>query len=532
MTAFLALALSAVGPTTTMPITGLAPAREVPNLCTYHYRVSTPSAECQTLCDQGLAYHASYVWMEAARSFETALTHDPECAMAWLGLHKALDKWGKTSIPKSNPLLAVVGGMGQPVLPSRYTKSPKDYALEMAKSLLPKASHREGLLITSKLQERGMWPNTPAADRKKNATATLDELLTLYDDDEEGWFARGQIADAPIPFYKALLRINPLHPAANHELVHLFERAKRPALGWPHAEKYMESSPGLPHAMHMQAHLAMRIGKWSHTTDWSSKAIELQKAYHAMYGVKPGDDHQFSHHLETLTRSMVHDGRFAEAAAIRKDAMGYKYHYRPEWIRMAILQADWKDAESLIDAMRKSDKSGAAYYSALVALAQGDLAKVKADLDVLKPSKPSRRGGKKREARQWEIEGRLLCATGEGDAGLKLLKQAVDKTKDDYEHHAWGNGASLMEAWGEAALDCGNLVVAEEAFQEALAHDSGSVKGALGLWALCEKQGRGEAADRYLKLAHKCWSRAESRDFERMKGGLARPRERLDAADQ
>ena len=56
--------------------------------------------------------------------------------------------------------------------------------------------------------------------------------------------------------------MNPLHPGANHELVHYFENIKRPALGWPHAENYIKSSPGIPHAYHMQAHLGTRIGKW------------------------------------------------------------------------------------------------------------------------------------------------------------------------------------------------------------------------------------------------------------------------------
>src|SRR5437870_1687706 len=78
-----------------LAITKLAPAKVLPNLCVYKYRVSTSSAECQALVDQGLAFYYSYVWMEAARSFETATKHDPNCAMAWLGLSRALETWGR-----------------------------------------------------------------------------------------------------------------------------------------------------------------------------------------------------------------------------------------------------------------------------------------------------------------------------------------------------------------------------------------------------------------------------------------------------
>ncbi|CAN5261084.1 hypothetical protein BH11PLA2_BH11PLA2_11490 [soil metagenome] len=523
--ALLLVAALGTSPEGKLPITGLGAARIESPQCVYQYRVSTPSADCQRYCDQALGCYYSYIWMEAARNFETALYYDPNCAFAWLGLHKALEKWGKTAIPKPEPLLALIGPAFKEKLPSKYTKAPKDYALDMAKSLLKKASHREALLITAKLQEKGMWPDTKEDERKKKATATLDELLTLYEDDEEGWFARAQIAEGTnggTPFYKALLRINPLHPGANHELVHFFETIKRPALGWQYAENYIKSSPGLPHAFHMQSHLATRIGKWQNTSDWSLKAVELEKAYHKSMSVSPGDDHQFQHHLETLTRSLVHDGRFAEAKAIKKDAQGYKYNFRPEWIRMALAEADYTEAAKLIDDLRKNDKNGAAYFAALMALAKNEPTRVQAELDVLRQSKPGRKDEKKSEARVWEIQGRLMCCTGEGEAGLKLLQKAVEKTKDDYAHHAWGNGGSLMESWGIGALNYSDLKDAEEAFQEALAHDSGSVRGALGLWLICDRTGRNDEAARYLKLAKKCWSRADDRDFDHLKSDMTK----------
>src|SRR4051812_36953506 len=74
----------------TLPLTKLPPGKIVPNLCLLHYRVTTTSPECQAFTDQGLGYYYSYVWMEAARALETAITHDPNCAMAWWELSRAL----------------------------------------------------------------------------------------------------------------------------------------------------------------------------------------------------------------------------------------------------------------------------------------------------------------------------------------------------------------------------------------------------------------------------------------------------------
>src|SRR5579875_3649799 len=78
-----------------MPMTGLAPSKLVPELCLLRYRISTTSPECQEFFDQALGYFYSYVWMEAARSFETALQYDSECPLAWWGLSRALERWGK-----------------------------------------------------------------------------------------------------------------------------------------------------------------------------------------------------------------------------------------------------------------------------------------------------------------------------------------------------------------------------------------------------------------------------------------------------
>jgi tetratricopeptide (TPR) repeat protein len=468
-----------------LPMSKLLPSKLISNLCAVRYQVTTRSPECQAFFDQGLGYFQSYVWIEAARSFETAAKHDPECALAWWGLSRAIEKWGRGN---------------------------HSAALKKAQELLPKASYREALLIKSRLAEKGMLDGVTPELRKKEAMKYLDELLTLYDDDEEGWFARAQIAEganAGVPYYKALLRVNPLHAGAHHELVHHYENIRRPALGWPHAVKYIESTPGIPHSFHMQAHLGMRIGRWDKTTDWSWHAIELQQKYHKDMNVKPSEDWQYSHHLETLTMSLTHDGRYKQARAIQKMSRDAKYEHRLPWFRLHLSEGAYDEALAIAD-LHKKEKTTRSWLRALVFLKQRDVERAKHEVDVLQEAYRAKREDKELELRLWETQGQLLCLQGGGEGGLKLLEKAVKKTMNEYRHHAWGHGAYYMEAWGIAALACNRLDQAEEAFLEALAHDSGSVRGALGMQVLCERQGRTEESIRFSELAQRFWKRADA----------------------
>src|ERR1700675_600946 len=56
---------------------------------TVHEKVTTASRQAQSFYDQGLAYLHSFVWIEAARSFNQALRLDANLAMAEVGLSDA-----------------------------------------------------------------------------------------------------------------------------------------------------------------------------------------------------------------------------------------------------------------------------------------------------------------------------------------------------------------------------------------------------------------------------------------------------------
>lgn len=82
-----------------------------------HEVVATQSFEAQAYYDQGLNHLESYVWIESARSFYRALRHDPNLAMAYIGLSR------------------VYSGLDNPAAATKF--------FEKAKALASKVSDRE-----------------------------------------------------------------------------------------------------------------------------------------------------------------------------------------------------------------------------------------------------------------------------------------------------------------------------------------------------------------------------------------------------
>src|SRR5262249_26122332 len=154
------------------------------------------------------------------------------------------------------------------------------------------------------------------------------------------------------------------------------------------------------------------------------------------------------------------DGRFAEGKAIEAEGRSVGYRQLMPWYRLHLAARDYDEALKLAGEQRRGDKTTSSYLTALVYLKKGDTARALGEIEVPQNAYASRKQDKTLEYRLWEAQGLYLCMTGAGDQGLKLLEKAVARSKDDYGHHAWGNGAYYMEAWGLGAWCAGRDAVA------------------------------------------------------------------------
>src|SRR5262245_38497025 len=200
-----------------------------------HDTVATTSKDAQAFYDQGLAYLHSYVWLEAARSFNQALRLDSNLAIAHAQLAVAYTELNAPAAARE--------------------------ALGRAQTLAAKAGDHDRVHIDARRLQ--MAAEADASKLPAYRTA-LDAALVKYPQDEELWLARGQ-AESPDPaergqgsvagsvrFYQNALALAPAHGAAHHYLTHAYENTRRIDDSLIESAAYARMAPEVPHERDMQ----------------------------------------------------------------------------------------------------------------------------------------------------------------------------------------------------------------------------------------------------------------------------------------
>src|SRR5918996_1375322 len=214
-----------------------------------HDVVSTSSTDAQAWYDQGLAYLHSYVWLEAARSFNQALRIDPALAMAHVGLTYAYTELSAPAAARA--------------------------ALDRANALQGVASDHDRLHVAL----RTLQMDAESSVRSRNVPrqieyrAALDAALARHPDDDELWLLRGHAESADpaergqgsgagsVRFYEKAKALAPAHASAHHYLTHAYENTGRIEEARTESALYARTAPNIPHARHMHGHDLRRLGR-------------------------------------------------------------------------------------------------------------------------------------------------------------------------------------------------------------------------------------------------------------------------------
>src|SRR5262249_39264429 len=201
--------------------------------------------------------------------------------------------------------------------------------------------------------------------------------------------------------------------------------------GWPYTEAFRKSASNLPHANHMQAHLATRLGRWQEAIDCTR--LSRQKSLEGFPELDP------SHHIDILIRSLAHEGRFKEAEAEPK-----AYRDGLPWARLLQLKAIPSELEQWADRRRASNSPDGYYISAVVKLNRGDL---EGALPLIANVEEQWKKQAANVYRYQEVKGRYLVQSGGVDEGLKMLRWSAAKAVKGSSLHAWGGGSYVLGVW-------------------------------------------------------------------------------------
>ena len=307
-----------------------------------HDDTSTKSKEAQAFYDQGLAYLHSFVWIEAARSFNHALRLDPSLALAHVGLSYAYLELVKPAEARA--------------------------ALDRARAMAPQSSDHERRHIEIRALQFEAETSPPAAAKISAYRQALDGAIAAFPSDVELVLQRG-VAESPDPadrgqggvtgsvkFYQRALTLSPNHFAAHHYLTHALENTGRIDEALPHGKAYASQASAIPHARHMYGHNLRRAGRVGEALAEFEAADRLHREYFKREQIPAEYDWHLHHNLDLLAQSHQYLGQIKKAEALFQQSFALpsnlvvQVYNKREW--PAFLRARGRQDEALTAAQR------------------------------------------------------------------------------------------------------------------------------------------------------------------------------------
>ena len=471
-----------------------------------HYRVSTESAEAQAMYDQGLAYLHSYVWIDAARSFNQALRLDPRLALAYVGLSYA---YGELNAPDR-----------------------AHAAAEHARTLASHASEAERRRIEIRARQLSAEDAPHDAARLAAYRTAIDDALAQDPSDEELWLLRG-VAEAPdaadrgqgstaasVKFYERALALAPGHFAARHYLTHAFENTDRIDEALAHGQAYARMAPAIPHARHMFGHELRRAGRIDEAIAEFEAADRLETDDLKKENIPAEYDWHYHHNLDLLASSYQYTGKMARAEQVMKIAFALPSDLTQQEINkrawpMFLIGLGRPDealaAASVLIAHRSPLVRATGHVEAGEAmLASGRFeAAAAASNAALADLNRAQDGGALVATSLQQLQAEFFLRTGQNEKGRALLEQVIRKVRAAPGPDAWTLALFTLEAIARAARETGDWVLAAGAARQMLEHDPAYAGTHYALALAAEHGGDRDAARAEFALAARYWRNAD-----------------------
>jgi tetratricopeptide (TPR) repeat protein len=255
------------------------------------FPITTNHSEVQQWFDQANALMHSFWYYEAERSFRWCLKLDPENAMAYWGVARAVSRGGDIKTDRAVTFLKE--------------------AIKR-KHQLPE---RERLYIEAleyKWFDDPLYPiaDSPEAkesaknDRDAKRAKTLETLCIKYPQEIEAraLLLRDMMMDNRYGaelLVREILSMAPNHPGAHHYRVHNWDYHE-PEQALDSCELYGRLAPYVGHALHMPGHVYASLGMWHEAAIAMDAATRVEKQYMRDSLTFPFDNWNYAHNKNFL----------------------------------------------------------------------------------------------------------------------------------------------------------------------------------------------------------------------------------------
>jgi tetratricopeptide (TPR) repeat protein len=472
-----------------------------------HEEVTTTSREAQAFYDQGLAYLHSFVWIEAARSFNQALRLDPSMAMAFLGL--------------SDAYIGLQDFQGAQA------------AFEKAQSLAGKASDRERARLTIRLRQLDYLHDSGNLQKYFAYRQSVTDALAASPNDPWLWILRG-FADEGTPlahgqgggvdtvaFYETALAFSPGNFAAHHYLAHTLENHGPPARALEESEEYAKLAPAIPHAHHMHGHNLRRVGRTEEAIQEFLKARELEDAYYRTENIPAQFDWHHAHNLQLLAMSYQALGqmkaaeeafRTAFALPVYTDFAEFNRRAWPEFLlergraeealaaSQELVQGRWAMgrfaghslAGRALLAMDRTEDARSELALAEREMEQLPVAVIKTLEDTVM------------------LRAEILLRDKNWDKANALMQQVEEQLVAVPGPDAWSEALFQLDSIARIARETGDWELAEYTARKMVKHDPSYAGGYFASGLVAEHQGDTSTARQAFATADKLWGKADA----------------------
>jgi tetratricopeptide (TPR) repeat protein len=382
------------------------------------------SPAAQPALVKGIAQLHSFQYAAAESAFNEVTRADSRCAMAYWGL----------AMSSYRPLW---DGADQKAL-----KKGRHFLEQIQKGWPISRREREYIDAIAII----FADNRSVGDRRiTDYSRAMADIAKHYPDDGEAqaFYALALLAlphddtkthEQVIAILNKLMTAQPEHPGAVHYLIHAADTSELAPQGLEAARRYAKIAPDSSHALHMPAHIFVRLGLWQESVD--SNLAAAAAAAEATKNHMGEPQYQF-HAMDFLDFSYLQLGEEAKAQQVVEDlnkvtggSEGWIKNLRVILTTRNLLELHrWKDALAFAPQGDAFEFQLVYALRSIAAARTGDPHAAEENYRDLKKAMKQKRGRDTRleDYRRQEVEAWVAFAKGDTKKALKLMRAAADK---------------------------------------------------------------------------------------------------------